>query len=35
MNNLEEIDRLLAIGAEKAKAVANNVLNRVREKVGY
>jgi tryptophanyl-tRNA synthetase len=35
MNNLEEIDSLLAIGAEKAKLVANDVLNRVREKVGY
>ncbi|MFL0352945.1 tryptophan--tRNA ligase [Xanthomarina sp. GH4-25] len=35
MNNLEEIDRQLAIGAEKAKVVANNVLKRVREKVGY
>lgn len=35
MNNLDEVDRLLAIGAEKAKIVANEVLNRVREKVGY
>ena len=35
MDNLPEIDRLLAIGAEKAKVVANNVLKRVREKVGY
>lgn len=35
MNNLEEIDAALAIGAEKAKNVANNVLNRVRQKVGY
>lgn len=35
MNNLDEVDRLLAIGAEKAKVVANEVLNRVREKVGY
>ena len=35
MNNLDEIDKLLAIGAEKAKTVANNVLHRVREKVGY
>lgn len=35
MNNLNEIDRLLAIGAEKAKVVANEVLNRVRGKVGY
>ena len=35
MNNLPEIDKILAIGAEKAKIVANEVLNRVRGKVGY
>ena len=35
MNNLEEIDKALAIGAEKAKIVATSVLKRVREKVGY
>jgi tryptophanyl-tRNA synthetase len=35
MNNLDEIDAALAIGAEKAKLVANDVLKRVREKVGY
>ena len=35
MNNLNEIDAALAIGAEKAKVVANAVINRVREKVGY
>ena len=35
MNNLVEIDAALTIGAEKAKIVANDVLNRVREKVGY
>ena len=35
MNNLNEIDAALAIGAEKAKLVANAVLDRVREKVGY
>lgn len=35
MSNLNEIDKALAIGAEKAKIIANNVLNRVREKVGY
>ncbi|MCX7548832.1 tryptophan--tRNA ligase [Xanthomarina sp. F1114] len=35
MNNLDEIDKLLAIGAKKAQVVANDVLNRVREKVGY
>ena len=35
MNHLEEVDEALAIGAEKAKNVANGVLSRVREKVGY
>ena len=35
MTNLNEIDEALQIGAEKAKRVANDVLNRVREKVGY
>nr|WP_321234033.1 tryptophan--tRNA ligase [uncultured Psychroserpens sp.] len=35
MNNLNEIDDALAIGAEKAKAVADDVLKRVRERVGY
>jgi tryptophanyl-tRNA synthetase len=35
MNNLDEIDATLAIGAKKATLVANKVLNRVREKVGY
>ena len=35
MNNLNEIDKALAIGAEKAKLVADSVLNRVRAKVGY
>ena len=35
MNNLNEIDDALAIGAEKARKVANNVLKRVREKIGY
>ena len=35
MNNLNEIDKALAIGAEKAKIVATDVLKRVREKVGY
>lgn len=35
MNNLSEIDAALAVGAEKAKLVANDVLGRVREKVGY
>ncbi|WP_418510486.1 tryptophan--tRNA ligase [Corallibacter sp.] len=35
MNNLEELDKALAVGAKKAKLVADAVLNRVREKVGY
>ena len=35
MNHLDEIDNALEIGAEKAKKVANDVLNRVRSKVGY
>ncbi|WP_339626301.1 tryptophan--tRNA ligase [uncultured Maribacter sp.] len=35
MNNLNEIDDALALGAEKAKKVADGVLERVREKLGY
>ncbi len=35
MNNLDEIDKALDIGANKAKKVAGQVLNRVRTKVGY
>ncbi|MCB0445428.1 MAG: tryptophan--tRNA ligase, partial [Gelidibacter sp.] len=35
MNHLDEVDKALAIGAEKAKLVANDVLKRVRTKVGY
>ena len=35
MNNLIEIDKALEIGAEKARKVAHEVLERVREKVGY
>jgi len=35
MSHLEEIDNALAVGAEKAKLVANGVLKRVRSKVGY
>nr|WP_299386010.1 tryptophan--tRNA ligase [Allomuricauda sp.] len=35
MNHLEEVDEALAVGAEKAKKVANGVLARVRGKVGY
>lgn len=35
MENLEEIDKALAVGAEKARVVASNVLQRVRAKLGY
>lgn len=35
MNNLNEIDEALAIGAEKAQMTATSVLERVRKKVGY
>ncbi|PCI34113.1 MAG: tryptophan--tRNA ligase [Flavobacteriaceae bacterium] len=35
MENVAEIDKALAIGAEKARLIANDVLKRVRTKVGY
>ena len=35
MANLNEIDEALAVGAEKARIVANDVLSRVRKVVGY
>jgi len=35
MNHLPEIDKALQVGAVKAAVVANAVLKRVREKVGY
>ena len=35
MNNLAEVDALLKTGAEKAGIVANGVLGRVREKLGF
>ena len=35
MNHLEEIDEALKIGAKKASIVAETVLNRVRDKLGY
>ncbi len=35
MENLGEIDAALAIGAQKASTIANAVLKRVRDKVGY
>ena len=35
MENLEEVDKALVIGSEKARVVATDVLKRVRKKVGY
>ena len=35
MDNKHEIDEALAVGAEKARNVAQEVLQRVREKIGY
>ncbi|GAA4645559.1 tryptophan--tRNA ligase [Pontixanthobacter gangjinensis] len=35
INNLEEIDKALEVGAEKARKVANEVLKKVRTKAGY
>ena len=35
MNNLQEVDEVLAIGSKKAKKVAKEVLHRVRAKLGY
>ena len=35
MSHLKEVDEALALGAEKAKKVADGVLARVREKIGY
>jgi tryptophanyl-tRNA synthetase len=35
MENKHEIDDALSIGAKKASATANGVLNRLREKIGY
>jgi len=35
MNHLNEVDDALALGAEKAKKVADTVLARVRHKIGY
>ena len=34
MENLDEVDKALAVGAKKANAVANEVLKRVRKKLG-
>ncbi len=35
MDNLDELDRLLSEGANKARSVASKVLGRIREKLGY
>lgn len=35
INNTEEVERLLKIGADKATIIANTTLGRVREKMGY
>jgi tryptophanyl-tRNA synthetase len=35
INNLEEVDKLLLEGSAKARKVAQGVLTRVREKLGY
>ncbi|MFI2741760.1 tryptophan--tRNA ligase [Zhouia sp. PK063] len=35
MEHLDEVDEALALGAAKAANVANGVLDRVREKIGY
>ena len=35
MSNLNEVDQALEIGAEKARKVADEILERVRTKVGY
>ena len=35
INNLEEVDKALEVGAEKARKVANEVLKKVRSKAGY
>ena len=35
MENLDEVDAALKVGADKASVIANGVLARVREKLGY
>jgi tryptophanyl-tRNA synthetase len=35
MQNLDEVEKALQQGAEKAQTIANGVLKRVREKLGY
>jgi len=35
MENKHEIEKALAVGAEKASIVANAVLERVKTKIGY
>jgi len=35
INNKEELDRILAVGAEKARVIAQETLIRVRKEIGY
>ncbi len=35
INHIEEVDTLLQLGAKKASHIAQNTLNRVRQKLGY
>ena len=35
MENKDEIDAALNIGAEKARKTASTVIERIREKIGY
>jgi tryptophanyl-tRNA synthetase len=35
LNNKEEINKILEEGERKAKTIATNVLNRVKEKLGF
>ncbi len=35
MNHPDEVEKTLQLGAQKAKSVAQSVLNRVRQKLGF
>jgi len=35
MENKHELDEILQVGAQKARKTASEVINRVREKVGF
>ena len=35
INNISEMDRILELGATKARTIADNVLERVRKKLGF